>query len=169
MTTMTTTTTTTQIEKGIGKLGKKWYQKPYCPNKKGTFFFFFFESSCSIFLSYIYIRICKKKEQERSKNKKKDLLCKKKGNLVDPASSHMLLSRTKPCKCQRNALSIGLRMAHYNSNNPIDCVQFHPELFHVDILAQLASQYVYEVTILVTLYRFFRQFIQSFYPKVANF
>lgn len=42
-------------------------------------------------------------------------------------------------------------MAHYNSNNPIDYVWFHSELLHVDILAQLASQYVYEVIILITL------------------
>lgn len=38
--------------------------------------------------------------------------------LVDPASSHMLLSRTKPCKCQmtRTLCLVGLRMAHCTSD-----------------------------------------------------
>jgi len=39
--------------------------------------------------------------------------------LVDPASSHMLISRVKPCMSKRNwkKKTFGLRMAHYISND----------------------------------------------------
>jgi hypothetical protein len=33
-------------------------------------------------------------------------------NLVDPASSHMLVSRTKPCKSQSKWITVGLQTAH---------------------------------------------------------
>src|SRR3990167_2156060 len=32
--------------------------------------------------------------------------------LVDPASSHMLVSKIKPCKCKYNCFTVKLRMAH---------------------------------------------------------
>ena len=41
--------------------------------------------------------------------------------LVDPASSHMLVSKTKPCMCKNKQLySVNLRTAHYISNNLFD-------------------------------------------------
>ena len=33
-------------------------------------------------------------------------------NLVDPASSHMLVSRTKPCKSESKWITVGLQTAH---------------------------------------------------------
>ena len=33
-------------------------------------------------------------------------------NLVDPASSHMLVSRTKPCKSQNKWITVSLQTAH---------------------------------------------------------
>lgn len=36
-------------------------------------------------------------------------------NLVDPASSHTLVSKIKPCKCQFKYSTAKLRMAHYIS------------------------------------------------------
>lgn len=36
-------------------------------------------------------------------------------NLVDPASSHTLVSKIKPCMCKCKLLSLELRMAHYIS------------------------------------------------------
>ena len=61
-----------------------------------------------------------------------------------PASCHMLLSRTKPCKSKRNARCIGLRMAHYNSNNPRDDKAVYEALLSLGCgyLTQLVSQYV---------------------------
>ena len=39
--------------------------------------------------------------------------CWRKGsNLVDPASSHMLVSKTKPCMCKYKRYTVKLRMAH---------------------------------------------------------
>ena len=40
-------------------------------------------------------------------------------NLVDPASCHMLVSRTKPCKCKSTCASVqgGLCTAHYKVNS----------------------------------------------------
>lgn len=40
-------------------------------------------------------------------------------NLVDPASCHMLISRTKPCKCKSTCVSAqgGLCTAHYKVNS----------------------------------------------------
>ena len=38
-------------------------------------------------------------------------------NLVDPASSHMLVSEIKPCKSEFKIFWTKLRMAHYNSDN----------------------------------------------------
>ncbi len=38
-------------------------------------------------------------------------------NLVDPASSHMLVSKIKPCMSQYKLHTVKLRMAHYNSYN----------------------------------------------------
>ena len=38
--------------------------------------------------------------------------------LVDPASSHMLVSKIKPCMCKfKHFWTVKLQMAHYNSNN----------------------------------------------------
>ena len=61
-------------------------------------------------------------------------------NLVDPASSHMLASRTKPCKCRVNVLTVDLRTAHYNSCNlpafvavtsdQVDNFLVNPKLIH---------------------------------------
>ena len=61
-------------------------------------------------------------------------------NLVDPASSHMLASRTKPCKCRVNSLTVDLRTAHYNSRNlpafvaltsdQVDNFLVNPKLIH---------------------------------------
>ena len=42
---------------------------------------------------------------------------KNKCNLVDPASSHMLVSKIKPCKSEFKIFWTKLRMAHYNSDN----------------------------------------------------
>lgn len=36
-------------------------------------------------------------------------------NLVDPASSHTLVSKIKPCMCKCKCTSLELRMAHYIS------------------------------------------------------
>lgn len=36
-------------------------------------------------------------------------------NLVDPASSHMLVSQIKPCMSKCKYFTVKLRMAHYNS------------------------------------------------------
>ena len=36
-------------------------------------------------------------------------------NLVDPASSHTLVSKIKPCMCKCKYQSLELRMAHYIS------------------------------------------------------
>ena len=36
-------------------------------------------------------------------------------NLVDPASSHMLVSKIKPCMSQYELFFVKLRMAHYIS------------------------------------------------------
>ena len=45
----------------------------------------------------------------------------KRGYLVDPASSHMLVSKTKPCMCKNKQFySVNLRTAHYISNNLFD-------------------------------------------------
>ena len=41
-----------------------------------------------------------------------------KNNLVDPASSDMLVSKIKPCKCKFKSL-MKLRRAYYNSQNSI--------------------------------------------------
>ena len=39
-------------------------------------------------------------------------------NLVDPASSHMLVSKIKPCKSKYKLnYTVKLRIAHYNSYN----------------------------------------------------
>ena len=41
--------------------------------------------------------------------------------LVDPASSHMLVSKIKPCMSKYKQLcTVKLRMAHYNSYNLFD-------------------------------------------------
>ena len=45
----------------------------------------------------------------------------KESYLVDPASSHMLVSKTKPCMCKNKQIySVNLRTAHYISNNLFD-------------------------------------------------
>lgn len=42
-------------------------------------------------------------------------------NLVDSASSHMLVSKTKPCMCKyKQLVLVKLRMAHYNSYDLFD-------------------------------------------------
>ena len=38
-------------------------------------------------------------------------------NLVDPASSYMLVSKIKPCKSKYSISIAKLRIAHYNSTN----------------------------------------------------
>ena len=49
-------------------------------------------------------------------------------NLVDPASSHMLVSKIKPCKSKYKLLyTAKLRIAHYNSYN------LHDDHYHMDI------------------------------------
>ena len=46
-------------------------------------------------------------------------------DLVDSASSHMLVSRTKPCMPQNNCICRSLRMAHYIRRNlPQKCCGF---------------------------------------------
>ena len=40
--------------------------------------------------------------------------------LVDPASSHMLVIKIKPCRCKYKLLLTKLRTAHYNSYNLLD-------------------------------------------------
>ena len=42
-------------------------------------------------------------------------------NLVDPASSHMLVSKIKPCMSQNMLFLTNLQMAHYNSHSLIGC------------------------------------------------
>ena len=46
-------------------------------------------------------------------------------NLVDPASSHMLVSKIKPCMCKYKIYTAKLRMAHYNSYNLLDSQLLH--------------------------------------------
>lgn len=41
-------------------------------------------------------------------------------NLVDPASSHTLVSKIKPCMCKYKYLTLKLRMAHYISYSLFD-------------------------------------------------
>lgn len=41
-------------------------------------------------------------------------------NLVDPASSHTLVSKIKPCMCKYKQLTLKLRMAHYISYSLFD-------------------------------------------------
>ena len=41
-------------------------------------------------------------------------------NLVDPASSHMLVSKIKPCMCKYKYCTAKLRMAHYISYSLFD-------------------------------------------------
>jgi hypothetical protein len=49
-------------------------------------------------------------------------------NLVDPASSHMLVSKIKPCKSKYKLnYTAKLRIAHYNSYN------LHDDHCHMDI------------------------------------
>ena len=40
--------------------------------------------------------------------------------LVDPASSHMLVSKIKPCMSKNKPNMVNPRMAHYNSHNLLD-------------------------------------------------
>jgi hypothetical protein len=40
--------------------------------------------------------------------------------LVDPASSHMLVSKTKPCMSKYELSIVKPRMAHYNSHSLLD-------------------------------------------------
>ena len=42
------------------------------------------------------------------------------GNLVDPASSHTLVSKIKPCMSKYKHYTVKLRMAHYISFNLLD-------------------------------------------------
>ena len=42
-------------------------------------------------------------------------------HLVDPASSHMLVSKIKPCMSQNMLFLTNLQMAHYNSHSLIGC------------------------------------------------
>ena len=46
-------------------------------------------------------------------------------NLVDPASSHMLVSKIKPCMCKYKYCTAKLRMAHYISYNLFDNRKLH--------------------------------------------
>lgn len=46
-------------------------------------------------------------------------------NLVDPASSHMLVSKIKPCMCKYKYYTAKLRMAHYISYNLLDNRKLH--------------------------------------------
>ena len=46
-------------------------------------------------------------------------------NLVDPASSHMLVSKIKPCMCKYKYYTAKLRMAHYISYNLFDNRKLH--------------------------------------------
>jgi hypothetical protein len=49
-------------------------------------------------------------------------------NLVDPASSHMLVSKIKPCKSKYKLIyTAKLRIAHYNSYN------LHDDHYQMDI------------------------------------
>ena len=49
-------------------------------------------------------------------------------NLVDPASSHMLVSKIKPCKSKYKLIyTAKLRIAHYNGYN------LHDDHYHMDI------------------------------------
>ena len=49
-------------------------------------------------------------------------------NLVDPASSHMLVSKIKPCKSKYKLIyTAKLRIAHYNSYN------LHDDRYQMDI------------------------------------
>ena len=41
-------------------------------------------------------------------------------NLVDPASSHTLVSKIKPCMCKYKYSTLKLRMAHYISYSLFD-------------------------------------------------
>ena len=44
----------------------------------------------------------------------------KESNLVDSASSHTLVSKTKPCKSKYKSFTLKLRMAHYISYSLFD-------------------------------------------------
>ena len=47
-------------------------------------------------------------------------------NLVDPASSHTLVSKIKPCMCKyKRFCTVKLRTAHYISNNLFDGSLLH--------------------------------------------
>ena len=45
--------------------------------------------------------------------------------LVDPASSHMLVSKIKPCMCKHKPYMVKPRMAHYNSHSLLDLILLH--------------------------------------------
>lgn len=45
-------------------------------------------------------------------------------NLVDPASSHTLVSKIKPCMCKYKQLTLKLRMAHYISYSLFDAIYY---------------------------------------------
>lgn len=47
-------------------------------------------------------------------------------NLVDPASSHTLVSKIKPCMCKYKYSTLKLRMAHYISYSLFD------EMYYLD-------------------------------------
>lgn len=46
-------------------------------------------------------------------------------NLVDPASSHMLVLKINPCMCKYKYCTAKLRMAHYISYNLFDNRKLH--------------------------------------------
>ena len=48
------------------------------------------------------------------------LVQKESSYLVDPASSHMLVSKIKPCMSKHMPLMVKPRMAHYNSYSLLD-------------------------------------------------